>query len=255
MILSALLVLTLAAPSAAATPAPDLSIRAQEKQVQADPLDAQFDKLKEEAQQASEAYQEKKKADPKTPRWEIGMWDKFQALADKGHGRSQLWLAQNAQHKFEGKKEIIARKLELYGRLIEKSGSADWADQIVDIVVEREKKYFGMQELDKLLTQLKTSSKNPEAQAAALDALSTVLTGSAAGEPERKRAAEYKEELLKRFQDTRVVSRMNAPEFKAKNLAVGKPVPDFTAKDIEGVEFKLSDYKGKVVLLDFWGFW
>ena len=31
--------------------------------------------------------------------------------------------------------------------------------------------------------------------------------------------------------------------------------PDFDAKTIDGHEFKLSDYRGKVVLLDFYGFW
>jgi peroxiredoxin len=31
--------------------------------------------------------------------------------------------------------------------------------------------------------------------------------------------------------------------------------PDIVAKDTDGVDFKLSDYRGKVVLLDFWGFW
>jgi hypothetical protein len=121
--------------------------------------------------------------------------------------------------------------------------------------VTSEKKYFGMAEMDKLLSQLKATSKNRDAQAAALEALTTVLTGTSAGEAERKRAAEYKDELVKSFQGTHVVDRMNAKEFKEKNLAVGMAVPDFTAKDIEGAEFKLSDYKGKVVLLDFWGFW
>ena len=38
-------------------------------------------------------------------------------------------------------------------------------------------------------------------------------------------------------------------------LAVGKLAPDFTTKDADGVEFKLSDYRGKLVVLDFWGFW
>jgi hypothetical protein len=254
MISNLLLVLTLAAPPAAAAPAPDPVLRAQEKPVPADPLDAEFETLSKESRAAAEAFAERKKTDPKTPPWQAGMWDKYQALAEKGHGRSSLWLAQNAQHKFEGKQEIIARKLELYGRVIERFGSAEWSDQIVGYVM-REKKFFGMQELDRLLTQLKTSSKNPEAQASALDALATVLTGTSAGDAERKRAAEYKEELVKNFQNTRVVSRMNAKEFREKNLAVGMAVPDFSAKDIEGAEFKLSDYKGKVVLLDFWGFW
>ena len=39
------------------------------------------------------------------------------------------------------------------------------------------------------------------------------------------------------------------------NLAIGNVAPDFTTKDAEGVEFKLSDYRGKVVMLDFWGDW
>jgi len=248
MMLTAVLMLALAAPPAAA-PLP-----AQAQQIQVDPLDSEYRKLMEEAQKAAGEFAEKKKADAKTPRWETGFWDRFQALADKGHGPSLRWLALNAQYKFEGKELITSKKLELYGRLIEKFGSSDWSDQIV-AAVGREKKYFGMQELDKLLVQLKTTSKNRDAQAAALEALTTVLTGTSAGEPERKRADEYKQELVKDYQGTRTVDRINAPEFKKKNLAVGMPVPDFTAKDVEGAEFKLSDYKGKVVLLDFWGFW
>ena len=34
-----------------------------------------------------------------------------------------------------------------------------------------------------------------------------------------------------------------------------KPAPNFTLKDSNGTAVKLSDYKGKVVLLDFWETW
>src|SRR5579884_1993663 len=34
-----------------------------------------------------------------------------------------------------------------------------------------------------------------------------------------------------------------------------KLAPDFTLKDVNNVKVKLSDYKGKVVLLDFWATW
>jgi hypothetical protein len=37
--------------------------------------------------------------------------------------------------------------------------------------------------------------------------------------------------------------------------AVGKDAPEIKGLDLDGKSFKLSDYKGKVVLLDFWGNW
>ena len=39
------------------------------------------------------------------------------------------------------------------------------------------------------------------------------------------------------------------------NLKVGKTAPEIVGEDIDGKQFKLSDYRGKVVLLDFWGHW
>ena len=36
---------------------------------------------------------------------------------------------------------------------------------------------------------------------------------------------------------------------------VGKVAPEIEAEDVFGATFKLSDYRGKVVVLDFWGDW
>jgi hypothetical protein len=38
-------------------------------------------------------------------------------------------------------------------------------------------------------------------------------------------------------------------------VLVGKPAPEIDGEDVDGKKFKLSDYRGKVVLLDFWGNW
>lgn len=38
-------------------------------------------------------------------------------------------------------------------------------------------------------------------------------------------------------------------------FAVGQTPPDIVGEDIDGKPMKLSDYRGKVVVLDFWGFW
>jgi AhpC/TSA family len=43
--------------------------------------------------------------------------------------------------------------------------------------------------------------------------------------------------------------------FVLQNLAIGKTAPDIEGTDFDEVAFKLSDYRGKVVVLDFWGDW
>jgi thiol-disulfide isomerase/thioredoxin len=43
--------------------------------------------------------------------------------------------------------------------------------------------------------------------------------------------------------------------FEIKNLSVGKIAPDIAGEDLDGAPFKLSDYRGKVVMLSFWATW
>ena len=43
--------------------------------------------------------------------------------------------------------------------------------------------------------------------------------------------------------------------FELQHLTVGLQVPDIQGVDLDGKAFKLSDYRGKVVFLDFWAHW
>ena len=43
--------------------------------------------------------------------------------------------------------------------------------------------------------------------------------------------------------------------FEIRNLVVGKPAPEIEGEDAEGKRFRLSEHRGKVVFLDFWGYW
>lgn len=49
--------------------------------------------------------------------------------------------------------------------------------------------------------------------------------------------------------------KVEGMESISETVVVGKVAPDFTIKDVDGKEWKLSDYRGKTVLLDFWAFW
>lgn len=76
-----------------------------------------------------------------------------------------------------------------------------------------------------------------------------------------REAIELFERVVKEYADIKDArgktygERAKAELFEIDALAVGKVAPDIVGEDLDGKAFKLSDYRGKVVLLDFWGNW
>ena len=68
-------------------------------------------------------------------------------------------------------------------------------------------------------------------------------------------------ELKEKYSDVvaqgnrKVKDVIDGPIFELEHLQVGSIAPDIVGKDFDGIEFRLSDYRGKVVMLDFWGQW
>ena len=62
---------------------------------------------------------------------------------------------------------------------------------------------------------------------------------------------------LKRFvaEGDRLLESARNQLFILENLSVGATAPEITGVDLDGKEFSLSDYRGKIVFLDFWGDW
>jgi hypothetical protein len=68
------------------------------------------------------------------------------------------------------------------------------------------------------------------------------------------------EEVIEKYGDLKHYRGTLADAAKAqlheiRDLAVGKPAPEIEGEDVDGKKFKLSEYRGKVVVLDFWGDW
>lgn len=60
---------------------------------------------------------------------------------------------------------------------------------------------------------------------------------------------------MKQADDKALRNEIEAVIELREKFGVGATAPDIVGTDLDGVEFKLSDYKGKIVFLDFWGDW
>ncbi|MBL9179272.1 MAG: TlpA family protein disulfide reductase [Verrucomicrobiaceae bacterium] len=108
---------------------------------------------------------------------------------------------------------------------------------------------------------------NREEKAAALYALGAVhfknFDASAdrvSGEASKDKALDCFQQLNAEFADV-TIQGFKLSDFTAKmlfemtNLQVGCEAPEIEGKDADGVNFKLSDYRGKHVIVIFWGGW
>lgn len=106
-----------------------------------------------------------------------------------------------------------------------------------------------------------------EVQGLACLTLAQVLKGRAdqtggkdakAAELLRKEAEELFTRAAEKYGDVKTAFRGTVGEkakselYELRHLAIGKEAPDVEGEDQDSKKFKLSDYRGKVVLLDFW---
>jgi hypothetical protein len=72
---------------------------------------------------------------------------------------------------------------------------------------------------------------------------------------DEKRSTELFREIVAQHEGTDAAKSAARYLFEIEKLQVGMKAPDFAGNDVEGKTVRLSDFKGRVVYLDFWGFW
>jgi hypothetical protein len=113
------------------------------------------------------------------------------------------------------------------------------------------------------LRQVAEKAPHGALQGGALFALAQKLSDAepAAGSAEEKELGALLEKLERDFAEVKdprgssYGALAGAMIYERKHLQIGMAAPEIEAADLNGVSFKLSDYRGKVVLLDFWGNW
>lgn len=116
-------------------------------------------------------------------------------------------------------------------------------------------RHEAQKEVMNLLAAVVEDNEHGDAKAAALVARGKLLLEVAQDDAARAAAAADLRKVATVTQNAAILQQAKDALFEIEHLQIGCTAPDIAALDTEGVPMKLSDYRGKVVLLDFWGFW
>jgi hypothetical protein len=115
---------------------------------------------------------------------------------------------------------------------------------------------LGSARAQEVLAKVLACSPHANVRAAAQFSLAAILLESASPD-DKARGRALMEEIPAKYAGVEGDwgERAKGMLFELDRLQIGMLAPDFEAVDADGVTWKLSDYRGKVVIVDFWGFW
>jgi hypothetical protein len=181
----------------------------------------------------------------------------FEALAAEFEGdeiaaQALLWVLRLAEGDKATMERAVQTLLEVH---MESPALADLANQLryADSVL-------GPAPVQKALRDIFEFSPHDKVRGTALYVLGCVLVSSAKTDAEKSEGRKCLEQVIAEFgkQATRSGTLGQEAEgwlYELDHLQLGMVAPDFEAVDENGAKWKLSDYRGKVVVVDFWGYW
>lgn len=110
---------------------------------------------------------------------------------------------------------------------------------------------LGKEGADAFLTKVINESPHTMAKAWALY-WKSMAAGRSGGDQSSQDLLDQAEKMA---EGTWLADKIRGPRFKKERLQIGMVAPNIVGEDIDGVKFELQDYRGKVTVLDFWGFW
>ncbi len=118
-------------------------------------------------------------------------------------------------------------------------------------IVQNEK-----EEATKLIETISKSNPNPKVRGyAAYGILKPAIENNPVDSKEYMAAKATLLAAMKDAGDKRLSKQVQSTIDVREKFGIGIVAPDIVGADLNGVEFKLSDYRGKVIFLDFWGNW
>jgi AhpC/TSA family len=180
---------------------------------------------------------------------------RFQALAQRAQGtetgaRALIWVLEKGEN--AGRRDAAREALRTLTTAYVQSPVIEDAARNLGYLSQS----IGTQESASALRAIIEQSPHPRVRAAATFTLATLLLRSAeGGKSAQTEARRLFDRVRKDYSATPYAGQAASYIFELENLQVGMKAPDLEATDQDGRSFKLSEYRGKVVVLDFWGFW
>ncbi|MFT7680125.1 MAG: hypothetical protein ACI8QC_004131, partial [Planctomycetota bacterium] len=181
-------------------------------------------------------------------------WPRFESMAQSGEGQALLWMVGNAKDQGTARKELPAVKQRLYGSLIKSHVSDSWFGDVVASIGNEKRGLDGEVRDVFLASILDADGATDDTRAQAGYTLGNLLASSK-DEATIARGKQLLAMIAEDYAGTKWAIKAFASSITKADLEAGKMAPDFVGATIDGHEFKLSDYRGKVVLVDFYGFW
>lgn len=182
----------------------------------------------------------------------------YAALAKRYPGTEQALTAELRVLKFTGrfqkdKAKMQAEAAVIVDRILAEHPTSPQLVALTDLMY-----LFGEEKRGEIWNLLRKPDQPPEVKAAIL--LRDLRARVGGKQPDE--AKRILEEILAKYKDLpkgwstcgEIADAVANPHDPA-NLVVGADAPDIVGKDIDGKPMRLSDYKGKVVVIDFFGDW
>lgn len=174
-------------------------------------------------------------------------WERYSGFAEAGVVAAWQWKVENASYAGQPVDEVCAEALR----------KAAASQSVVEVACERLVVHAGQLGEERVLAVL------GEALAAVPDGRSQGLVAGAIGlvlcdsrdEARRAEGLAMLRSLAQEYEGDAIGQRADDEVFRRVHLASGAVAPDFEGRTIDGAPLALSGQRGKVVVLDFFGFW
>jgi hypothetical protein len=182
----------------------------------------------------------------------IDFLPRFEALGKSGEVRAFLWMLDEAKGLGIDKDGRVAHALDVYGKIVmAPAGSEHFTAAIRQLGEDTQ--LDPIQRVSLLKRVLGRADAVGEGQCTARLFAGSLLMKSGTDSDKAMGEQILKELVANEDCSALVQEAQNA--LLGVSLEVGGLAPDFKGTTIDGETFNLYDYRGKVVLIDFFGFW